>query len=260
MKKFLILILLIVSFSSCLSTKKTNYFQGDPSTKSELYKFNNEPYRLQVNDVLSIQIKSENPELVTLFSPSKVEGQISARNADALYFDGYTVNNHGNIRIPYIGELNVLGYTEREVREKVESELTKFIKNSKTIFVSVKLSGIKFVVTGEVGSPGTLSLMQNQVTIIEAIANAGEITSFGNRQNVHVLRKTVNGVERFTIDMTDIAVFDSENFFIMPNDVIFVEALHRKSWGVGLTGLQTFVTLASIFTVLVSTILLVRTL
>jgi len=260
MKKILIFILLVAGFTSCLPTKKTNYFQGDPSSKSEMYKFNNEPYRLQVNDVLSIQIKSENPELVTLFHPLKTENGTSAKGGDALYFDGYTINNHGNIRIPYIGELNVLGYTEREVREKIESELKKYIKNSKTIFVSVKLSGIKFVVTGEVGSPGTLNLMQNQVTIIEAIANAGEISQFGNRQNVSVLRKTVNGVERFSIDMTDISVFDDENFFIMPNDVIYVEAMSRKSWGLGTTGLQTFTTLASIFSVIITTVLLIKTL
>jgi len=259
MKKiYLVITLIVISLSSCLPTKKTNYFQGEPTSKGEMYKLNNEPYRLQVNDVLSIQIKSENPELVSLFSASKTEGTVSSKG-DGLYFDGYTINTHGNIRIPYIGELNVLGYTEREVREKIEFELKNFIKNPESIFVTVKLSGIKFVVTGEVGSPGTLNLLQSQVTIIEAIANAGEISQFGNRQNVTVLRKTINGVERYTIDMTDIAVFDNEQFFVQPNDVIYVEALQRKSWGFGTTGLQTFTTIASVFAVLVSTILLVRT-
>lgn len=259
MKKFIVYMLILASLSSCLPTKKTNYFQGEPTTKNELYQFNNEPYKLQVNDVLSIEIKAENPDLVSLFKASESKGTLST-NVGALYFDGYTINAHGNIRIPYIGELNVLGYTEREVREKVEVELKKFIKNPETIYVTVKLSGIQFVVTGEVGSPGTLNLLQNQVTIIEAIANAGEITQFGNRQNVTILRKSVNGVERYIIDMTDIAVFDSEDFFIKPNDVIYVEALQRKSWGFGTTGLQTFTTIASVFAVLVSTILLVKTL
>ncbi len=258
-KKYLLLTLIVISLSSCLPTKKTNYFQGEPTSNSEMYKFNNTPYRLQVNDVLSIQIKSENPELVSLFSASKTEGTVSTRGA-GLYFDGYTINTHGNIRIPYIGELNVLGYTEREVREKIEHELKNFIKNPETIFVTVKLSGIQFVVTGEVKSPGTKNLLQNQVTIIEAIANSGEISQFGDRKNVTVLRKTINGVERHTIDMTDIAIFDDPNFFIQPNDVIYVEALQRKSWGFGTTGLQTFTTIASVFAVLVSTILLVKTL
>ena len=122
MKKIILLTLIITCLSSCLSTKKTNYFQGEPQSESDLYEFNSAPYRLQVSDVLSIDIKSENEELVTLF---KTQGSVgnSATSESGLYFNGYTVDNHGNIRIPYIGELNVLGYTEREVREKVEEEL-----------------------------------------------------------------------------------------------------------------------------------------
>ncbi len=255
MKKILAYLLVIASLTSCLSTKKTTYFQGEPSEKSEMYKFNNVPYRLQVNDVLSINIKAENPDLVVLFSTSQ-DGE-SSSNSDNLYFDGYTVDRHGNIRIPYIGELNVLGYTEKEVREKIESELAKFLKKPESLFVTVKLAGIKFVVTGEVGSPGTVNILQTQVTIIEALANAGEIRNLGNRKEVSVLRKTVNGVDRITIDMTDISVFDSKEFFIKPNDVIYVPPLKRKSWGIGTTGLQSFTTIASVFAVLVSTILLI---
>ena len=122
------------------------------------------------------------------------------------------------------------------------------------------MSGIRFVVTGEVGSPGTLNLQQSQVTIIEAIANAGEITTFGNRQNVQIFRKTINGVEEFQIDMTDVNVFNNENFFIQPNDVIYVEALDRKSWGFGTSGLQTFTILISSLTLLITTGLLIKTL
>ncbi|AOW21968.1 polysaccharide biosynthesis/export family protein [Urechidicola croceus] len=259
MNKFLIYILLIASLSSCLSAKKTTYFQGNPVAKSELYKFNNEPYKLQVNDVLSISIKAENPELVALFETSENTNSSSTSGA-GLYFDGYTIDRHGNIRIPYIGEINVLGYTEKEVREKIEDELKEFIKNPETIFVNVKLSGIQFVVMGEVGSPGTKSLLQNQVTIIEAIANAGEINAFGDRKNISILRKSLSGVERYNIDMTDISVFDSEHFYIQPNDVIYIGALPEKKWGLGTTGFQTFTTIASILSVLVSSVLLVKNL
>ena len=255
-QRICVLAFLMLCFTSCLSTKKTNYFQGEPTKNNELYKFNNTPYRLQVNDILQITIKSENPELVSLFQSGQTNNS-GANAGQGLYFNGYAVDLHGNIRIPYIGELNVLGYTEEEVREKVEFELKKFIKNPESIFVTVKLSGIQFVVTGEVGSPGTISLQQNQVTIIEALANAGEISTFGNREKVQILRKTINGVETYTIDMTDIEVFNNEHFYIQPNDVIYVEALERKAWGLGTNGFQTFTTIASIFTVLVSTILLI---
>lgn len=250
MNKIAIYLLIITSLSSCLSLKKTTYFQGEPSEKSEMYKFNNEPYKLQVNDVLSVAIISEDPELIALFGISE------AADGD-LYFGGYTINRHGNIRIPYINEINVLGYTEKEVRVKIETELKKFIKKEETFFVKVKLGGIQFLVNGEVGSPGMLTLMQNQVSILDAIASAGEVAEFGNRQEVQIYRKGLSGVERFTVDLTDIAIFDSEHYYIQPNDIIYVPPLKRKNWGLGTTGLATFTTIASIFAVLTSTILLI---
>lgn len=250
MKKILAYVVIVMSLSSCLSLKKTTYFQGEPTEKSEMYKFKNEPYKLQVYDMLSIEIKAEAPELVALFSTTEGGG-------GNLYFNGYTVDRHGNIRIPYINEINVLGYTEIEVREKIEIELKKFIKNPETIFVKVKLSGIQFLVNGEVNSPGTINLLQNQVSILDAVASAGEIGQFGNRQQVQIYRKTLDGIQKFTVDLTDISIFDSEHYYIQPNDIIYVPPLKRKNWGIGTTGLQTFTTIASIFAVLVSTILLI---
>ncbi|MFT4685037.1 MAG: polysaccharide export outer membrane protein [Flavobacteriales bacterium] len=256
MNKFLLYFLLTICLSSCLSTKKTQYFQGDISNETSMRELEKAPYRLQVNDVLSISIKTENSKLVALFD---ADSKIGTSN-NALYFNGYSVDRHGNIRIPYIGEINVLGYTEKEVREKIELELKNFIKNPESIFVSVKLSGIKFIVAGEVGSPGTINLPQNEVSIVEAITNAGDISIFGDKQNVTIIRKTIDGVQRFSVDMTKIDIFNSKHFYIQPNDVVFVPALRQKNWGTGATGFQTFTTIASILSVVATTVLLVKNL
>ena len=90
-----------------------------------------------------------------------------------------------------------MGYTEKEVREKVEEELDKYFKDTSSIFVTVKLAGIRFTVLGEVANPGTLVLFQNQVNIVEAIANAGDITITGNRKKVTVIRKNTEDTEKF---------------------------------------------------------------
>jgi len=258
MNKFLVYLLIIASLSSCLSTKKTTYFQGEITNEDVLRKMENQPYKLQVNDVLLITIKAENPKLVALFNTTSSSSTTTSGNG--LYFSGYTVDRHGNIRIPYIGELNVLGYTEREVREKIETELKSFIKNPETIFVTVKLEGIKFIVSGEVGSPGTMTLQQNQVSIVEALANAGDISIYGDRQHIQIIRKSLDGVKRYLVDMTDVAVFNSENFYIQPNDVIYVPALPQKSWGTGTTGIQTFTTVVSILSFLATSVILVKNL
>ena len=142
MYKIFSAILLLFVLSSCVSNKRTVYFQGEPAVKSDIYKLNNEPYKIQVGDVLLIDIKSINPQMVSLFQPNVT--------TTAGSINGYTLDRHGNIRLPYLGELNVLGYTVTEVREKIENGLKLFIKNTDGLFVEVKQAGIKFIVTGEV--------------------------------------------------------------------------------------------------------------
>ncbi|MBK5208000.1 MAG: polysaccharide biosynthesis/export family protein [Flavobacteriaceae bacterium] len=256
MKNFFLYVAVLSLLSSCISTKQMTSFQGDPVSKSEIYKLNNDPYRLQVNDILYIDIKAENQELVTLFK-NNASGD---GGGGGLYFSGYTIDNHGNIRIPYIGELNVLGFTEKETREKIEVELGNFLKNPENVFVTVKLGGINFIVTGEVGSPGTKNLAQNQVSIIDAIANSGEISTFGDRENVLIIRKTPDGVKKYKVNMNEISIFESENFYIQPNDIIYVAPLKQKSWGIGTTGLQAFTTVVSVLSFLITSVLLVKNL
>ena len=191
-KRLLLFIIILTTFlTSCIPNKELVYFQGEPSSKNTVYKMLNEPYKLQVNDILNIRLKADDETLVALFNQSQQVGVQTTNqfNEGNLYFTSYTIDRHGNIRIPYVGDLNVLGYTEKEVREKIENELRKYFKESSTIFVTVKLAGIRFTVLGEVTNPGTLVLFQNQVNIVEALANAGDITITGNRKKVTIIRK-----------------------------------------------------------------------
>jgi len=259
MFKFFSIAIILCLLTSCVSNKRTVYFQGEPSAKSEIYKLNNVPYKLQVGDVLVINIKAIDKEMVSLFQPTEGAGNSQGGNTSATGFNGYTLDRKGNIRVPYLGEMNVLGYTVKEVRGKIENGLKLYIKNTDSLFVQVKLAGIKFIVTGEVGSPGTVSLQQEQVSIVEAIANAGEINNTGDKTKVEIIRNTVDGLKKYKIDLTKIDVFDSEYYYIKPNDIIYVTPLKRKSWGIGTDGLSVFTTFISIFSVVTSTILIVKT-
>ncbi len=261
MYKFFGIIILLCLLTSCVSNKRTVYFQGEPTVKADIYKLNNVPYKLQVGDILVINIKAIDNELVSLFRPTNTTAASVGvgGNASANSFNGYTLDRDGNIRLPYLGEINVLGYTVKEVREKIENGLKLYIKNTDSLFVQVKLAGIKFVVTGEVGEPGTVNLQQEQVSIVEAIANAGEINDSGDRTKVEIIRNTVDGLKKYRIDLTNIDVFDSEYYYIKPNDIIYVTPLKRKSWGIGTDGLSVFTTFISIFSVVTSTILIVKT-
>ena len=260
MRKFLVLLFVITCFQSCIPKKDLVYFQGEPS--KEVNRVVNEAYKLQVNDILDIRLKADDEKLVAMFNQlesgaAQVGNQFNDQN---LYFTSYSIDTHGNIRMPYLGELNVLGYTEAEVRLKIEDELKKYFKDTAGIFVTVKLAGIRFTVLGEVNNTGTIVLYQNQVSIVDAIANAGDILVTGNRRKVILIRKNAKETTKYTVDLTNISSLDSSIFFIQSNDIIYVEPLKQKAWGTGTTGLQSLTTLVSIVSLVASAVLISRNL
>jgi len=145
---------------------------------------------------LSIELKAEDEKYVALFKKTNVPSQLSSNNGG---FEsgsspqvGYRIDRHGNIRLPIIGEINVLGYTTKEVRLKLEEELLKYLKSKDKFFVTVDLSGIKYTVIGEIQNPGPKVIYQNKVSILDAISNSGDITVTGNKKKVEVWRNTIN--------------------------------------------------------------------
>ena len=113
---------------------------------------------------------------------------------------GFTVDLHGNIEFPILGEINVLGFTIDEIKNKVEKELlNQYFKETAEIFVTVKLAGLKYTVTGEVGGAGVYTLFQDRVNIIEALANAGDIAQTGDRKDVLVIRPISRRTKIFII-------------------------------------------------------------
>jgi polysaccharide export outer membrane protein len=259
MKKFFLIVVLGIYLSSCIPTKDLTYFQGEPKTNTELSKVINKPYRLQVNDIIDIKIKANDEKLVALFKNVENENTNTV-TSEKLYFSSYTIDLNGIIRIPYLDEINVLGYTEKEVRLKIESELSKMFKDMSDIFVTVKLAGIRYTVIGEVANPGTNVLFQNQVNIIEAIANAGDITVTGDRKRVTIIRNNVDGLKKLQLNLTGFDFINKEGYFIEPNDIIYIEPLKQKSWGTGDTGAKTFRTVVTALSLITTTILLINNL
>lgn len=250
---FYILLLTSAFFTSCIPVKDLVYLQdkGTSGNETTVSAVESKPYRLQVNDVLSVDIKAIDPKLVTIFKPSESVGA-GDKSGLGLYFNGFTVDDHGNIRMPILGEINVIGYTLEEVRLKIEKKLLEeYFKTEANIFVTVKLAGFRYTINGEVGSTGTKTLYQEQVNIMEAIANAGDISIVGNRKAVTIIRQTPTGVQINDIDLTDVNVMKSPYYYLQPNDYIYVKPLKQKTWGTGQTGIQSIgsiVTLLSLAT------------
>lgn len=235
------------------------YLQNKNETTAEttISEVVSKPYRLQTNDVLSISIKANDPKLVEIFSTTN-QGE-AAKSEAALYFNGFTVDDHGNIRMPILGELNVIGYTLDEVRQRIEKQLLEeYFRKEANIFVIVKLAGFRYTINGEVGSTGTKTLFQEHVNILEAVANAGDITLLGNRKAVSIIRKTPTGSEIHDIDLTDSNVMNSPYFYLQPNDYIYVKPLRQKTWGTGKTGIESLGTILTLISLGTTVLLLLK--
>ncbi len=244
---------------SCIPNKDLLYLQNknDSNQDAAITPVVLKPYRAQVNDVLSIRIKALDQKLVEMFNPSTAITQVNT--TDALYFDGFSVNDHGEIRVPVLGIVNVIGLTLEEIRLKIEKQLLEeYFNTAADIFVTVKLAGMRYTVNGEILNPGTKVLFQDKVTILEAIANCGDITITGNRKDVMVVRQYPHGTEMHTIDLTSSEALKSPYYYIQPNDFIYIKPLKQKSWGTGTTGLQSFTAIFSAFTLLLTTFLLLK--
>ncbi len=261
MNKFLILTFILIGLflSSCVPIKDLIYLQNknNSDANNNVNQINIKPYRMQSNDVLSISIKTLDPKLSQIFATTN--SGATSNSEQGLYFDGFTIDDHGNIRIPVLGEMNVLGFTADEIRIKVEEKLLKeYFNKESNLFVNVKLAGFRYTINGEVGFTGSKILFQEKVNILEAVANSGDITITGDRKDVQIIRQFPQGTEIHSIDLTSIEAVKSPYYYLQPNDYIYVKPLKQKTWGTGKTGIESLGTIITLLSVITTTYLLLR--
>ncbi|HZW78485.1 MAG TPA: polysaccharide biosynthesis/export family protein [Flavobacteriaceae bacterium] len=258
---YFILVVVLLSFAtSCIPTKQLTYLQENPydSDTITILRKRQEPYRLQINDLLSVRIKVLDQERVGIFNPVS-DANPNATGEERLYYDGFVVNDQGTIRMPVLGQVDVLGLTVDEVREKLEEMLLRdYFKEEANLFVTVKLAGIRYTINGEINRPGSSIIYRDQVSIMEAIANNGDIAITGDRSDVVIIRQYPAGQRVHRIDLTRLDAMDSSLYYVKPNDLILINPLPQKSWGTGVTGLDSFRTLATIISALSTTALLIK--
>jgi len=258
-KSFFVATLVInVILVSCIPYKDTIYLQNKNTANDSIKVIveKQKPYRVQISDVLNIRIKAAKQETVAIFNPVG-EGNLSASSEERAYFDGFTIDLHGNILMPKLGEINVLGFTTAEIKQIIETKLLeKEYKAANDIFVTVKLTGLQYTTTGEIGNTGIKTIFRERVNIFEAIANSGDIPDTGDKKDVWLIRQFPQGQKIFHLDLTDINVMNSPYYYIQPNDMIYIKPLKQKSWGTGTTAIQNIGAIATILSLITTTILL----
>jgi len=245
-----------ILLSSCIPNKKVVYFQDDenslPNDSLVIPQYHD--YRLLEGDIIDIKVKSKDPVLSELFLMHQASSnmqqmmQCAQNGSDIFYLTGYTINSNGDIELPVVGEIHVEGYTLEELKPIVKERIAKYIKEP---YVEVKLGGVRFTALGEFNKPGRYGILQSDVTIFEAIANAGDLTILADRKHDTLIRQYPDGERVHEIDLTQRDIMNSEFYFIQPNDLLYLQPLKVRELGTGVTGAQTFSTVVATITGLV---------
>lgn len=214
----LVTLIFFLTLSGCYSLKKVNYLKTDQEVLE--LSVNQTTYLVQPNDILNISVQSRDPATSAFFNISSTNASIQA-NPALLFLQGYSVNQAGKINLPIVGEITVGGLSIEEIQHLVQSEINKYLVES---IVLVKLTSFKISVLGDVKNPGTNYVYNDQATIFEALSAAGDLNLSAKRQKVRLIRQC-EGQKTcvITLDLTDPKIIESQYYFLLPNDVIYVE-------------------------------------
>jgi polysaccharide export outer membrane protein len=245
-------IFLLLFTTSCVSSKDIIYFQDEPLEQGVL---TSEPSQLtyKPDDILTINVSALDPETVAPFNlpavSSNVENVTSARGA--IQLQTYLVDYEGNIEFPVLGTLKVTGLTRTELTDLLVEKI-KVMANEP--IVNVRLANFTVTILGEVSNPGTFTIQDERVTLIEALGLANDLTIYGKRKNILLIRE-VDGKKRFSsIDLTSVNTVNSHLYYLQQNDVIYVEqnkarmrqSTYNQNNGVIISAISTLATITAI--------------
>lgn len=231
--KGLTLAFLILFLGSCSVSRKTVYFNDLPATERFEWAATEfkEP-KIQSSDVLNIRITT-------------LELETSSSNQESV---GYLVDKNGNVTIPLIGDIKVEGLTIFEARDAILEKARGSYRNP---FVDVSFRNYKVTVLGEVNRPNTYTMVQEKVSLLDAISMAGDLTIYGKRDNILLVRDMGDKKEFVRLDLNSATIFDSPYFYLKQNDVIYVEPAKGRALTADRAAWQYISTFASIASMIV---------
>jgi polysaccharide export outer membrane protein len=183
-----------------------------------------ENYLIIANDNLHVRVTTPDPRLSAIFNATS-DGGAMAVNEESTRLSSYTVQADGTVELPTIGPVAVGGKTLMEATETIEAVLADYVTDADVI---VKLVNSSISILGDVRQPGLYPMYRDRLNIFEALSLAGDVSDFGDRYNVRIIRKSQEGSIVKEFDLTDKNIIDSEYYYIMPDDVIYVQPIKGK--------------------------------
>ncbi len=242
--KLLLLLVVGMLFTGCVSQKKLVYFQGSDQLYAQAQNIAQQ-YEMRIKPADQIMVKitcKSEPELLRIFAQDVTMGQLgnsasSSQSGTLSNIYGYTVTNRGYVILPAVGKVFVDNMTCDEAAEAIEKQVTELnLLNDPE--VTVRLLNARVTVIGAVKTPKTVNLTSERNTIIDVLAQCGDLDVSSLRKNIKLFRET-NGVRQmYVLDLTDVNIFTSPAFYVQQNDMIYVEP--NKSLGVKSSAFYTF--------------------
>lgn len=240
---YCLLLLITILLSSCGYYKRFTYLQTNPPNKPDsLYINSFSQYKLQPADILYVKIQSLDETITKLFSAEVVSSStnLAGSAGGGMYLTGYSIDLAGNINIPVLGHVNVAGLSLQEAKQKIQLLAESYVKDAQT---EVKLVSFKISMLGEVNRPGLLTIYNDKANIFEAISQAGDISYNGNRRKVTIVRNYNNTSKTIKVDLTQRDVLSSPQYYLMPNDIVYVEPLKSTAFRLRVSDYSIFLTL-----------------
>ena len=216
----------LLVLTSCVSTKNITYFQNkdqiDLAASKYLY-----DAKIMPKDILQIQVFSMTPEASEPFNLIKTTGgsvTTTSTGGQGTVYD-YLVNNDGNIEYPVLGTLHLGGLSKSEAEQLIKSKIQPYLSESENVVVHVRMMNYKYAILGGVRSPGLYTTQNEKVSILEAIAQAGDLTTFAYRDRIYLIRENADGQKEYhQLNINDANIISSPYYYLQQNDVIYVES------------------------------------
>lgn len=239
----LALLVLTLLLSSCVSRKEVVYFNNAQEINTVPVN-QASSFKIQPNNQLTIRVSAPEQKLAAPFNLTQSVAGLEGAQAANVQLESYTVDASGNIQFPELGSIKVAGYTNIELARKLEEQLRPFLDDP---LVTVHVLNYQISILGEVRTPGTYMVPNNQLSLPQALSLGGDLLITGKRENVLIMREENGQMTYNYVNLTDAGITQSPYYYLQQNDVIYVEpnAGQRQRAGI-LSTISTYLGVASV--------------
>lgn len=243
---------------SCSPRNLTYFSDLDSKATNVEYITNSVEPKIQPNDILSISLTSLSTESNILFNSGVIQTSSSSGSSSSKGSTGYMVNKDGYIIFPVIGKIRLAGLTKDEATAKMTNILGKYVREP---IVDINFTNFKITVIGEVSNPSTFTVPTERINILEALGLAGDMTAYGKRENVLIIREQSGQRTTTRLNLNDKDILNSPYFYLQQNDIVYVEPDKAKAIQVSMNranvqyGLSVGLALLSVVTILITQVL-----